>query len=704
MSRRDGREARRDRIEDENRPRDARHAEREGLVERRDAEPVRAGRLERPGDRDGAVAVRVGLHDGMHRRSRPRESPDQGEVGDERIQVDRGPRRSRQRLQPGVSEPVVDRRPGGPGAQPGAPPPSRTVKPSRLPRVALRDGGEPFAGQRHDIGQVGREQAGVAEQQQAAADPAEVGAGVGVMARGMTGDDSLSLTELEGIVRACDRFEAAWRQGRGPRIEELLAGSPPHQRGALLRELVALEVELRRARGDSPTLPEYRGRFPEHAALIEALLEADPSAAGRTRSGEIPPILDRNLCVNDRYEVAEFLGRGGMGIVYRAYDRRRREFVALKTLTGFDPDLLYRFKREFRSLANVTHPNLVALYELTSDGQTWFFTMEFIDGRRPDLLRQRRSRPGRDRGRGDPRVVRTADDGSTAGLGVGIARATGPAAGRRRPAAARGGRPGGTARPAAGGDGPARPGGVGPARRGQAAPRHQALQRARGPGRPRRAPRLRPGGGAGGDGVAAQLRAAGRRHAAYMAPEQAAGRAVSPASDWYSVGAMLYEALTGRLPFTGQAPGDLLEKQRSDPPPPSGLVPDLPEDLVALCVDLLRRDPEARPPGPEVLRRLGVAAAAPDPRRPGAAGGRAARPPDRARGAPRGPRRRLRRRESRADGGAAAPRPVGDRQERAGAALPRRPPRPRRPRDLRGPLLRAGVGALQGARHASSTP
>ncbi len=94
---------------------------------------------------------------------------------------------------------------------------------------------------------------------------------------------------------------------------------------------------------------------------------------------------------------------------------------------------------------------------------------------------------------------------------------------------------------------------------------------------------------------------------AYMSPEQASVQRVTQASDCYSVGVVLYEALTGRVPFAGSALDILLAKREQDPPPPSVLVAEVPEDLNQLCVDLLQRNAEDRPTAEAILQRLTAA-------------------------------------------------------------------------------------------------
>src|SRR4051812_47693922 len=81
-----------------------------------------------------------------------------------------------------------------------------------------------------------------------------------------------------------------------------------------------------------------------------------------------------------RFIVRRRLGSGGMGVVYLAHDRERGVDVALKTLARVDARGIAGLKNEFRALADVTHPNLVVLHELFSEGGEWFFTMEVVLG------------------------------------------------------------------------------------------------------------------------------------------------------------------------------------------------------------------------------------------------------------------------------------------------------------------------------------
>ncbi len=120
-------------------------------------------------------------------------------------------------------------------------------------------------------------------------------------------------------------------------------------------------------------LPPSTVIFP---AAVESVVEAIAQYP-TVRPHRLPstPVLDL-----PGYEVIRELGRGGMGVVYEVRDSRTGKHVALKVMQWADASALYRFKQEFRSLAGLSHPNLVSLHELSAEGKTWFFTMEMLDG------------------------------------------------------------------------------------------------------------------------------------------------------------------------------------------------------------------------------------------------------------------------------------------------------------------------------------
>jgi tetratricopeptide (TPR) repeat protein len=287
-----------------------------------------------------------------------------------------------------------------------------------------------------------------------------------------------------------------------------------------------------------------------------------------------------------------------MGVVYEAFDRERRQTVAVKRLLRFDPAALYLFKQEFRTLADVRHTNLVHLYELVVGGEDEaFFSMELVRGtdflqhvRRPDAARpaKPRSTSASVTTRPPPQERPTVPPGPPQ-----------DAAPAKRQALADLDRLRPTLRQLVEGIHALH----------LAGKLHRDVKPSNvlvtGEGRVvlldfgvATELRGRPGSAAGGSGEVVGT-------ARYMAPEQADDVAPTPASDWYSVGIMLYEALVGQTPFAGSVVDVLTMKSVMDVRPPSEYVRGVPPDLDALCVELLDREPSARPDGAEILRRLG---------------------------------------------------------------------------------------------------
>ncbi len=352
-----------------------------------------------------------------------------------------------------------------------------------------------------------------------------------------------------------------------------------------------------------------------------------------------------------RYRVRKRLGAGGMGVVYQAHDVERDIDVALKVLLRIDADGIYRLKSEFRSLADVSHPNLVGLFELVSEGDQWFITMELVEG--ADFLVWVRDES-------DVQIATHVNDDTMAAIDG-------------QPTTAKA-EPQQTAMDTViadedddavqTGDGH----GMDPHATlafddvkddpdaHQAAAESLATQTVIRVARTSKLPnlqRLRDGMRQLAEGVHA-IHVGGKLHRdikpsnamvtadgrvvmldfglvqddaslmhlrnrresqrdraisgtpAYMAPEQATGREVTAASDWYAVGVMLYQALTGDLPYQGSWFQLLEAKLHAVPLPPHLRVAGVPRDLSDLTMRLLQANPANRPSEQEILRALGV--------------------------------------------------------------------------------------------------
>jgi hypothetical protein len=296
----------------------------------------------------------------------------------------------------------------------------------------------------------------------------------------------------------------------------------------------------------------------------------------------------------DRFTVKRRIGAGASGVVYEAFDRERQLNVALKILRYASADALYRFKWEFRGLADLAHPNLVTLYELLAEGERCFFTMELVHGVSfVDYVRRRpASEPATpteeygtrthtwdsgDRPRREARQILPSSS-SPGVLDVDRLRNTLAQLGHGLSALHDVGKLHRDIKPS----------NVLVTEEGRLVLLDFGLVTELGVQR-----------------VQNPVDAAIVGTPAYMSPEQAAGEALSEGTDWYSTGVMLYEALTGRVPFSGDFASMQQQRQQQEPPAPGDVAPGIPEELNTLCRDLLRCDPAERPDGADVLARIG---------------------------------------------------------------------------------------------------
>jgi WD40 repeat protein/predicted Ser/Thr protein kinase len=379
----------------------------------------------------------------------------------------------------------------------------------------------------------------------------------------------LSPLQLAGVLHIDQREH--WQRGEPVLVEDYLGDFPSltANESAVL-DLLYGEFVLREELGQPAPVEEYLARFPSYAGELKLQLQLHqaldlpaPTATGadvRTlpishssyeRNGS-----DRSLSWSSvsGYEILEELGRGGMGVVYRARQRSLNREVALKMLRDGPRPLqaeIDRLRREAETLARLHHPNIVQIYEVGEQDSRPFFSLEFVEG---GSLHERLD--------GKPQPPRQA-----AQLVETLARAIHAA--HQQGIVHRDLKPANVLLLA---DGSPKITDFGLAKQVSAEPGALAT---------------------GGLTRTGDVLGTPR----YMAPEQAAGqiRAIDARTDIHALGVILYELLTGRPPFLGETTLQTLEQVRSvEPVPPARLQPKLPRDLDTICMKCLAKAPARR--------------------------------------------------------------------------------------------------------------
>ncbi|WP_339907218.1 serine/threonine-protein kinase PknK [Symmachiella dynata] len=370
-------------------------------------------------------------------------------------------------------------------------------------------------------------------------------------------NDGVSAVDIFAVIDAqCREFRRQWKQGEQPQIEVFLQNVNSQARANLFRNLLHIELEYHRRQNQPPDAAEYLHRFPEFVDVVRqaffissmgSLSDEVESPDGETIQLERPTTGQ----LGD-YRILHELGRGGFGIVYEATHVATGNHVALKMLpAGFadsqlqNAERLHKFRREFRSLADINHPNLVGMQSLEVAGEQWFFTMDLVEG--VDFKTYVRPQG---------QLVESRLRQTLPQLVAGIMALHAQQIVHRD----------------------LKPGNVLITHEGHV----QILD----------------------FGLVVELEqrtdiTASYRSMnfvgtpAYAAPEQVSGQRTA-ASDWYAVGVMLYESLTGELPFQGSPIEILTKKQSHDPPSLLGRA-GVPDDLAQLTMELLRRESDQRP-------------------------------------------------------------------------------------------------------------
>jgi serine/threonine-protein kinase len=261
--------------------------------------------------------------------------------------------------------------------------------------------------------------------------------------------------------------------------------------------------------------------------------------------------------INDRYEIHKRVGRGGMADVFMARDLLLDRQVAIKILFpefAIDPNFVERFRREAQAAANLSHPNIVNVYDWGKYEGTYFIAMEYVEGRNlSEILKTNKQLTPK----------QAAEIASEVAAALGFAHEAGLAHRDIKPA------------------------NVMIGANGQVKVADFGIARAM------------------NSGTESNLTQAGSvmGTASYFSPEQAQGAQPDPRSDLYSLGIVMYEMVAGKPPFTGENAVSIAYKQVHDQPTPiNKIVTDVPRAFEAIVAKLLAKDPKLRYPSANALR------------------------------------------------------------------------------------------------------